>query len=381
MGSANKTICIYYNFGETLTGSDNTMLSLIGALKELSFVNIILITNQKNKITDSISSEKVKVFYFNKVLSGDYKISKGINLLFNSLSFFNKIRKLKDSYNVDLFLVRSIFSVFVIFPSSYLFGIEYIWDIGFERKIIFDRNIKLSLLKRSRAVVCQYPSQVNDIFGEDIPEKYSDKIKAFVPGLSTNRSIEEITKQDRISSYTDVIKILCVAYIYPRKNQLEVLKIINSIGDDTFQAHFLGHVISKGYYQKLKNYVAANTLEKQVFFHGRSENVFSYMRNSHLLIIPSYDEGLPNVLREGMYAGNGVIASNNGGMKDFVKNYETGLIYKNGHISRVLNFLREVNKDRDKLSDIRDKAERSALSSFNNKKWSKSYKELVSNNL
>lgn len=54
-----------------------------------------------------------------------------------------------------------------------------------------------------------------------------------------------------------------------------------------------------------------------------------YLNNLRLLILPSYTEGLPNIMLEAMTCGTPVLATSVGAIPDIIKNGETGYIIEN----------------------------------------------------
>src|SRR5690606_12348017 len=57
------------------------------------------------------------------------------------------------------------------------------------------------------------------------------------------------------------------------------------------------------------------------------EEVKVMMKESHIVVIPSLNEGLPNVLYEAMASGNLLICSQVGGIPEFIKHGETGFLF------------------------------------------------------
>ncbi len=80
----------------------------------------------------------------------------------------------------------------------------------------------------------------------------------------------------------------------------------------------------------INTYIKANDL-KNIELLGwiPHDDLPDYLNNIKILVIPSYTEGLPNIMLEAMACGTLVIASSVGAIPDFIKDGETGFILKN----------------------------------------------------
>ena len=80
---------------------------------------------------------------------------------------------------------------------------------------------------------------------------------------------------------------------------------------------------------RLKNYVKKRRgLKKRVIFTGflDSESKYSYLKNADCYVLPSLHEGLGIVLQEAMYTGLPIVATNNGGQNDLIKETRNGFL-------------------------------------------------------
>lgn len=70
--------------------------------------------------------------------------------------------------------------------------------------------------------------------------------------------------------------------------------------------------------------------------------VSDLMKESHVVIIPSLNEGLPNVLYEAMASGNLVMCTKVGGMPEFIEHDKTGMLFTPSQPSELSSLLDKI---------------------------------------
>lgn len=100
-----------------------------------------------------------------------------------------------------------------------------------------------------------------------------------------------------------------------------------------------------GRYEEDEYKIIIDKLEQQgvIKYYGQQDDVHSFIKQHHALVLPSYHEGLSNVLLEGSASGRPVLASNIPGCKETFDNKITGLGFSphnsNALIAAVKTFL------------------------------------------
>ena len=92
----------------------------------------------------------------------------------------------------------------------------------------------------------------------------------------------------------------------------------------------MGPRINNKYLKSLTDYVSNNALDKSVLIEEEvsQEGVINYLSSASLLVLPSISEGLGRVILEAQAVGCPVLVSDAGGMKDLIKDGETGFVFK-----------------------------------------------------
>jgi glycosyltransferase involved in cell wall biosynthesis len=130
---------------------------------------------------------------------------------------------------------------------------------------------------------------------------------------------------------TDYINFCQVGHILKLKNQLFSIKLIKYLKNRNLNVKlhlFGGSQWDKEYYLLLQDYVIKHNLEDNIEFYGELSfsKLFDNLQDMNIILSPSLTEGLSLALLEAFYFEIAAIVSSNGGMKEIVKDNETGLV-------------------------------------------------------
>lgn len=121
-------------------------------------------------------------------------------------------------------------------------------------------------------------------------------------------------------------KILNVASINDRKNQILIMQAVYILKNYDIELHLVGEESECGYLDILKKYARDQNLK--VFFHGFSDPI-NFYKECDIFILSSTREGFPLAPLEAMSCGLPVITTNCGGSAEQIcKNYN-GIILRN----------------------------------------------------
>ena len=106
------------------------------------------------------------------------------------------------------------------------------------------------------------------------------------------------------------------------------------------------------------------------------DNLPQYLNKLKLIVLPSYYEGLPNIMLEAMACGTPVLATPVGAIPDFIKDCETGFIMENNTPECIAqNVIRVLNHPN--LKQIADKGRALVEKEFTFEKAVEGYREIL----
>ena len=103
-----------------------------------------------------------------------------------------------------------------------------------------------------------------------------------------------------------------------------------------------------------------------------SEMVKKLMRESHVIIIPSLQEGVPNVLFEAMSSGNMILASNVGGIPELIDDGKNGRLFPAGDSLSLFQITSEIIQNSEMIETFAFQA-RKKIENYNYSNFVKKY--------
>ena len=182
-------------------------------------------------------------------------------------------------------------------------------------------------------------------------------------------------KSVKIFKNNNKIKILNIGRFAPQKDQFTLLKSLSVLrGIIEFEACIVGDGKLKN---KFQSYIEENDLQKSVKLLSWSDNPFPLIKQTHLFILTSKFEGLPNVLLESLVLKKFIISSDcRTGPKEILLNGKGGLLFKVGDHKELANKIRYYLKNKYKCQRMMMNSHRS-LKRFDYNNNLKKYLRLI----
>lgn len=175
----------------------------------------------------------------------------------------------------------------------------------------------------------------------------------------------------------DNVIVLFVGAIHRRKGIYDLLKSIKDIKVNIkFSLVICGPILDDIGFNNLIEEINQCSPKVNVIYKGKVNNVDEYMKASDIFVLPSYSEGLPNVLLEAASCGLALVSTDIGGSRDIVKDSINGRIVSLGEPMQLSNALSELIDSKELQEIYGEMARQIAISKYSLKQVAISYIDL-----
>ena len=316
----------------------------------------------KDKIIQTVGSlekdevpidEKITIFHGNGSI---FKLFKLIKRNINKVDY--------DVVHIHNSITGIIF-ILAIFPfklgllKKTVFTIHNSWNVFKTRNQFL--NI-IVMLFSSKVCTCGKSSQ--DSLPKIIKFFFNKKIKAITNGFD-NRRIDKVASNNVEVSHFDLnskVKIVYVGSLTDTKNQIALLKVLNSSNIEA-EIIFLGDGVNK---QSLIDYSKKVVSSIKISFKGclPRNTAIEHMLEADVFISLSKGEGLPIAVLEAMYCGCFLILSSIPPHKEVSPPSDRCIYVDKDNEEEIINSLNYVAKEIYKLKDQRDMSKKHSIERF-----------------
>jgi glycosyltransferase involved in cell wall biosynthesis len=225
--------------------------------------------------------------------------------------------------------------VFIVI--SKLFGKRVIYHIhGAEFHLFYNKNkkiVKQTLLKCD--VILALSDHWLTFFKEEIGHTQVKVVK----------NVIELPLPQKNNS-KEIFQILFLGHLGERKGIFELLEMLGENKKD-FSGKLKLNIGGNGNVEKIKKIIKKENIEDIVTFHGWVSGLEKkqLLRDSHIFILPSYNEGVPISILEAMSYGLPIISTPVGGIPDVVKNGKNGILIEPGNKLEMRQALKKLIGD------------------------------------
>lgn len=276
-----------------------------------------------------------------RALSDNFKLTvKLITKKYNAI-FINS--------NLELYsLLRDSFFILLgKFAGKQVITFIHGWEVGYQEKI--EKNIrkifKYIILKSDSIIV------LSDYFSVQVKKwGYSKKIyveTSVVDDVLT----ENINLKLLTNKYADInkIKILFFSRLEKEKGIYELIKAIDLLKlENEFELSIAGFGSEADSIKEIAN----NNAKLKYLGYLTGEEKIQIIESSHLMCLPSYSEGMPISVLEGMAFGLPIICTKTGGLNDIIKEGENGYFLQSTEPDEIADKIKILLSDRGNMIKI-----------------------------
>jgi len=351
-------------------------------------------------------------FHFNKQITALGRLAKKSfspkhqlkrDIDFICLSYYKSIRSLiitlpfyilRNVKNIILFTQR----IDLLFISaSGPISVLLLWLMKIKRKkvFLFIRQDTKELIKAKHhdscisnlvanwieSLIMRSVRKNNDVtifsFGDDIFSRYS-KISNFVISVADSRfeNSQIISPIELVPNKESCKNLLYVGRLAKGKGLEFLIETLCELPIKKFKLTIIGDGDIKN---DLIYLVKEINLSENVVFKGYipfGEELMKEYSSNDVLILPSFSEGLPQVILEAMARGVIVVATRVGGLTNLIKDGENGFLFEAGDKKGLLKIIREIQTNELPLLTIRKNGINTAKRFSFEKQATKIYKAL-----
>lgn len=171
------------------------------------------------------------------------------------------------------------------------------------------------------------------------------------------------------------LNILYIGRVMKEKGVEELFQAAKSIKSEFSNINFnIIGFCEKDFQNKFERMLDDETFQ----YFGFQENLDKYISKAHVIVQPSYSEGMSNVLLEASAKGRPVLASNIPGCREIVNDCETGFLFKPRNVDSLTLALNNIiNLNNVERENMGKKAREKVINEFSRNIIVKKYLELT----
>ena len=286
--------------------------------------------------------------------------------------------KMKKLFVAAFAYVRFLFSV----GAADVVHVNFSSDSSFLRKSVF---IKTAHAFGKKIVLHQHGGDFKTFYGKELSEKGRENVrrtlemgdvmlvltkswKEFFSGITSGDKIRVFPNGIRTQGVEETIaskdydKILFLGRICKDKGIDELLEAVGNLHKkrDSVKLYLGGIYEESGYKAKVQECSAFT--EYLGWVSGSDKD--RYLNECGILVLPSYYEGFPVSIIEGMFRRSAVVASCVGGIPDIIDNRENGILIQPKDAKSLENALRELIDNREFAAKLGEAGRKKVIENY-----------------
>ena len=323
-----KIIQIMPEFG--LAGAETMCENLSYELvRQGEDVIVISLYEYHSAITERLELNGIKMIYLNKKPGLD-------------LSMITKLINIFKQERPDVIHTHRYVMQYAI-PAAIFAGVNRrvhtVHNIAKKENTRIARKVNYLFFKLAHVIPVALSEEIQSTIAEEYHLK-KERIPIILNGINLSKSI---TKKSY--DFGSVINILHIGRFSTQKNHVGLIEAIETV-NKSFPCTRLQLIGEGELKNEIINMVQERKLANVVDFIGVQDNVFPFLGQADIFVLPSNYEGIPMTLIEAMATGLPIVATKVGGVPDMLEDKKEALIVENNKDSLV-NAIEQLLKDKE----------------------------------
>jgi glycosyltransferase involved in cell wall biosynthesis len=280
------------------------------------------------------------------------------------------VRRALNRWNPDLIVARNARGVLEVAHWARSRRLPIVWDVGIESRRRAARPAQWLASKLSARVVTQGKAAL-----EDLPIGVtSSSACAILPGIDCRW--QPRSHPGRRSTFT----VAQVGSITPRKQQIIALQAFErfaALHDAPTRLWFIGAPADEDYARALEAAIARSSVAASVETLGWRADALDLVAQADVMVLPSLEEGVPNVVQEAMLIGTAVVATRVGGVPEVLADGDLGWLVSPGRVDEIVECLGRIASMPSASMIISQRAREYAASEFSLDGWARRYEAVL----
>ncbi|EJT6472863.1 glycosyltransferase, partial [Clostridium perfringens] len=178
-------------------------------------------------------------------------------------------------------------------------------------------------------------------------------------------------------SFKEEIIITTIGNVVYYKGHHILVEALGKSGYKNFKLNIIGTIVDKEHYSYILDLIEKYNLNNKVNFLGKQENVHKFLEKTSIFVLPSINEGFGIVNLEAALHKLPIIASDLPGIKSFIKENFTGLLFKCGDSNDLSKKIKYIINNESKANELGENAYKELLENYNLEKNSDKFYEFI----
>ncbi|HQE48345.1 MAG TPA: glycosyltransferase [Fervidobacterium sp.] len=267
---------------------------------------VVSLYNTHSPITDRMLKNDIDLRFLDKKRGFDFSCAK-------------KLRKIVKEFNPDVIHTHLYSLKYAVLARNKVPIVHTMHSIASKETTKFQQLINKRFYKKRIVLPVALSEEIKRTFNETYRIANLD-IPIVLNGVNLSKCI---AKEDYRVEGT--YHILHIGRFAEAKNHIELLKAIRILKNDGIDIHL--SLIGEGELKRtVLEFISNNDLEQEVSLLGIKENVYPYLHDADIFVLPSLFEGVPMTIIEAMGTGLPIVASNVGGIPNLIDDRKEGLL-------------------------------------------------------